>query len=176
MLIENPIEEWRGIANFGGMYEVSNMGRVRSNKSKPGVIMKPSVSKEKSGYKNVHIKLCNGAFTKRFRVARLVWESFNGPIPEGFHVDHIDNNQLNNKLENLQLLSLADNNRKRWKDNPEMKSHGGVARKKVRCLETGVIYGSLNEAARILGSAGVNIARAIKDPTRTSCGFHWAWA
>ncbi len=173
-----PVEEWRLVSEFP-LYEVSNMGRVRSNRDPqhPGTLMVAAVSMEKNGYKNVHLSLRNGIQRRQFRLSRLVWEAFHGAIPPGYHVDHIDNNQLNNRLENLQLLTLADNNRKRWRDNPEMKSHGGVARKKVRCLETGVIYASLREAARKIGLVGTSgLAKAIKNPFRTCGGNHWALA
>ena len=171
-------EEWRNIPGFDGMYEVSNCGRVRSNRNpkKRGFIMTAAVTEEENGYKNVHISLCVSGRKKQYRLSRLVWEAFKVAIPQGYHVDHIDNNQLNNRLDNLQLLTLADNNRKRWKDNPDLKSHGGVERVKVRCIETGIIYQSARGASRALGYAGANIWKAIKEPHRTSCGFHWALA
>jgi len=178
-MAENCVhEEWRKVPGLP-MYEVSNMGRVRSNRSAnhPRAIMIAAVSEEKNGYKNVHLSLWDGTRKRQFRLSRLVWEVFRDAIPPGYHIDHIDNNQLNNKLENLQLLTFADNNRKRWRDNPGMKSHGGVARKKVRCLETGAIYESLREAARTIGVAGTaGLVRAIKEPFRTCGGHHWAFA
>lgn len=45
-------------------------------------------------------------------VHRFVYEYFNGPIPAGLVVDHIDGDRLNNSVENLQLLSPKDNCRK----------------------------------------------------------------
>ncbi|AXH72000.1 MAG: HNH endonuclease [Podoviridae sp. ctbj_2] len=44
----------------------------------------------------------------------FVWRAFNGDIPEGFEVDHIDNDRMNFKLENLQLLSKSQNNQKAY--------------------------------------------------------------
>ena len=46
---------------------------------------------------------------------RIVYQHFNGPIPTGLTVDHIDGNQLNNNPENLRLLTRADNTREMWK-------------------------------------------------------------
>lgn len=43
----------------------------------------------------------------------LVWLWFKGDIPEGYDVDHIDNDKLNNKIENLQLLTRKENLAKR---------------------------------------------------------------
>jgi len=38
---------------------------------------------------------------------RYIWESHNGPIPEGYHIHHRDGNPLNNRLENLQLAKKS---------------------------------------------------------------------
>lgn len=38
------------------------------------------------------------------RLHRAVWEHFNGEIPEGYHVHHIDEDRANNDIENLSLM------------------------------------------------------------------------
>lgn len=38
------------------------------------------------------------------RLHRAVWEYFNGEIPEGYHIHHIDEDRTNNNIENLALL------------------------------------------------------------------------
>lgn len=40
---------------------------------------------------------------------RVIWEMFNGAIPAGMEIDHIDTNPLNNRIENLRLASSANN-------------------------------------------------------------------
>ncbi len=45
---------------------------------------------------------------------RKVWEEHNGDIPDGMEVDHINNNKTDNRIENLQLLSVKQN-RQRYK-------------------------------------------------------------
>lgn len=43
------------------------------------------------------------------RVHRIVWETFNGEIPDGYEIDHIDGNRLNNALSNLRCVTHTEN-------------------------------------------------------------------
>lgn len=65
---------------------------------------------DKDGY--LRYAIFSRKTTYNLRVHRVVWEIFNGKIPEGMTVDHIDGNKLNNNIENLQLLSPMENARK----------------------------------------------------------------
>jgi hypothetical protein len=47
-------------------------------------------------------------FGKTFMLHRAIYEMHNGKIPEGFYIDHIDRNPLNNKIENLRLASKSE--------------------------------------------------------------------
>ena len=49
---------------------------------------------------------------KNYLIHRFEWECVRGDIPEGFVIDHIDSNKTNNKIENLQLLTVSENIRK----------------------------------------------------------------
>ena len=42
---------------------------------------------------------------KRYRLHRYIYEKYNGSIPKGYDIHHIDHNKDNNEIENLQLLS-----------------------------------------------------------------------
>jgi hypothetical protein len=44
-------------------------------------------------------------------LAIFIWKKFNGSIPKGFVVHHIDHNQLNDNINNLQLLSKPEHQR-----------------------------------------------------------------
>lgn len=56
-----------------------------------------------NGYYEAKIKKDNKRHT--LRLQRAVWEFYNGSIPEGYQIHHIDGNKQNNNISNLQLLS-----------------------------------------------------------------------
>jgi hypothetical protein len=49
---------------------------------------------------------------KAMLVHRIVWIMFNGDIPDNLVVNHIDNNSLNNRIDNLELVSKRENSQK----------------------------------------------------------------
>lgn len=49
-------------------------------------------------------------YGKLFLVHRVIWELTNGSIPDGMFVDHKDQNKINNRLDNLRLVTKAGNN------------------------------------------------------------------
>lgn len=64
-----------------------------------------------NGY--LHFSHSNGTGKPGQRtVHSYVWEFFNGPVPEGMVIDHINGNRLNNSIHNLQVITLKQNLRK----------------------------------------------------------------
>ena len=49
---------------------------------------------------------------KNYYIHRFEWECVKGVIPEGYVIDHCDSVKTNNKIENLQLLTVSENIRK----------------------------------------------------------------
>ena len=52
-------------------------------------------------------------------LARLIYAWFYGEVPEGMEIDHIDNDPFNNNIDNLQIVSVEENLKKRFQDNPD---------------------------------------------------------
>ena len=50
--------------------------------------------------------------------ARKVWKRLVGPIPDGYHIHHLDGNPANNSLDNLQMLSASDHAKLHHPANP----------------------------------------------------------
>ncbi len=46
--------------------------------------------------------------TIRERMHRYVWKFYNGEIPKGYEIHHIDENKSNNNIENLMILSVSE--------------------------------------------------------------------
>ena len=46
---------------------------------------------------------------RTYRVHRLIWIMFNGYISKDYEIDHIDGDKLNNKIENLRLVTQQEN-------------------------------------------------------------------
>lgn len=98
-------EEWRPVKDYEGLYEVSNFGRVRSLKFGKVRILK--LFKNSKGY--LYVDLYKDGKRKEFRVHRLVWETFNGAIPDGMEVNHINEIKTDNSLWNLNLMTRKEN-------------------------------------------------------------------
>lgn len=115
-------EIWKDIKGYEGLYQVSNIGRVKSLKKEVnGRGNKIRIVKERilkpvivyNGYERVILsKNCK---TKLYRVNRLVAQAFipnnnNYPI-----INHIDGNKRNNIVDNLEWCSYSHNNREAYR-------------------------------------------------------------
>lgn len=101
-------EIWKAVLGYEGLYEVSDIGRVRSlNYHREGKVKNLKSVKDKKGYEV--IGLLRYGRQKLFKVHRLVWESFNGPIPSGMQIDHINTVRDDNRLANLRVVTPKEN-------------------------------------------------------------------
>jgi len=91
-------------------YQVSNFGNVKSLKFGKERILKAYI--DTRGY--LIVCLLKNQKRKQFQVHQLVAITFLNHKPDGHNivVDHIDNDKLNNKLENLQLITNRENSSK----------------------------------------------------------------
>lgn len=93
---------------YEGLYEVSSLGRVRSQ-ARPrtrGGLLKPFKNK-KQGYPTVG--LCKFGVKQVVRVHVLVAETFLGPRPPGSEVRHLDGNPGNPAASNLAYGTRSQN-------------------------------------------------------------------
>lgn len=105
-------EEWRPVRNYEGLYSVSNIGRVRSDRSgvgtRLGLILRTHIQKSR-GYATLF--LSHNGIRHQFLVHRLVVEAIRGPYPPGLETNHRNGDKLDNRLENLEYVTAAQNTR-----------------------------------------------------------------
>ena len=115
-------EMWVDSYVYGDMYEVSNMGRVRSKKMEICIErngkkfvshIRPKLLKLQLKGRYLYVGVCGCGKRMNISVHKLVYQSFKGKVPEGLEIDHINGNCLDNNLDNLQALNKTDNLKKR---------------------------------------------------------------
>ncbi len=134
---EMAVEIWKQYRDTN--YDVSNFGRCRHRfKTRPPRIMTPYKKIQKKGSYYMLVKI-DGKATK---LSTMIWEAFNGPVPENHCVCHRNKIPSINELSNLELLSMKEAGRK----------HGGNTsrRKLVYDIDNQKFYRGCRSAAKAL--------------------------
>ena len=159
---------------------VSNYGRVkrihRGNGTRIGNILKP----QKRG---MYLKVTLYDSQHRphvFNIHRLVAQEFHRNRFNKTQVNHIDGNKYNNRADNLEWATPSENNKhayetglSKWWVGLEIanKKNG----KKVKCLETNIVYKNQLEAQKQTGVDRSGICKACRGRYKTAGGFHWEY-
>lgn len=175
-------EIWKDIPNYEGLYQASNLGRVKSlerfRKGKNGslVPVKEKILKSSmlnSGY--YQVGLTKQSILKFYLVHRLVWEAFNGSISEEYEINHINEKKFDNRLENLNLMTHRENvNYGTGIERSTKKRANGVLQ---FTLEDILIkeYPSTKQVERELGFGQGNIVNCCKGRYKQAYGFKWKY-
>ena len=172
-------EIWKPVRNYEGLYEVSNMGRVRSlertawigkgcYRTVPERILK--ARKNRGGY--LQVNLYKEGKMKRCSVHQLVAQVFCENLEGYKEINHIDENKLNNRADNLEWCSRSYN------------MHYGTRTEKISKpifsvdKKSGLImwWKSAKEAEDCTGIAHQNISKCCKGKIKSAGGHIWFYA
>ena len=101
-------EIWRPIKGYEGLYEVSNLGRIKSLVNNKGQyrekILNPII-----GHGYYRVILCKNGIKKNYSVHRLVAEAFLPNTDNLPQINHKDENKSNNNVNNLEWCDAKYN-------------------------------------------------------------------
>jgi hypothetical protein len=100
------MEHWRNIPTFP-TYAISSYGNVKSIRT--GKVLQSYPHRQRYGY--LRVDLTRQGKRHAGYIHRLMYQTFVGSIPPGYHVHHADGNARNNALRNLRLYTPGQNAR-----------------------------------------------------------------
>jgi hypothetical protein len=176
---------WKMIKGYEGVYEVSDHGEIRRV---GGFILK--MQDDTHGY--LYVSLSKNSIVKNIKVHRLVAAAFLDNPTNLNVINHLDGNKMNNSPENLEWTTTAGNNQHAWdtglNHNTEKQRLSAVIsgreaikiaqekhKKKILCLDNGIVYDSLVEAAHILGVDHSKITLVASGKRSHTHGYHFAF-
>lgn len=192
--ILNTSEEiWKPVKDYEGLYEVSNLGRVKSvertvmSKNRYGTfqkrvreqLLKPAL-RGLEGDRYFIVGLHKNGVQKTFGVHQIVALSFPeicGLPFEGAQCNHIDEDHFNNTPENLNWLSVQDNN-----------NHGTRTERAAKALSKTVYqydknthelvkeWSSTMEVQRQMGWWSSTISECCNGKLKTAYGYRWSYS
>lgn len=157
-------EYWKDIPEYEGLYQVSNLGRIKSlknNKEKKEKILKPIFTK--LGY--AQIFLSNKGNKKHKYIHRLVAQTFIKNYDNSKVINHKDFNTKNNNVDNLECVTIYENNKYSY-DAGRIKLPPPQKSKIIKCLEDERIFNSLKEASEFYNINISMICNQLKGRTR----------
>ena len=164
-------EIWKDIDGYEGLYQVSNLGNVKSlNYRRTGKerILKPG----NNGLGYLFVILCNNGKLKHFKIHRLVAKAFLENPDNKSDVNHKDEDKTNNNVDNLEWMTRLENNNYGTRNERSSKSviqyslKGEFIRK----------WPSVIQIQRDLGFSQGNISQCCNGKLKTAYGYIWKYA
>lgn len=157
--------EWKPIKGFGtyNTYYISNSGVIKNQKDE---ILKQTL--DKNGYPRIMLRDTNGK-RKFVCIHRIVATTFIDNPNNYKCVNHKDENPLNNKVENLEWCDIKYNNNY----GNRTKKASNSCKKKVQCIETGIIYESAKDIENKFNINHSHISDCCRGKRNKCGGYSW---
>lgn len=173
-------ETWKDVIGYNGLYEVSNLGRIKSldrvvnNKHNSKRTMKGRIMSLRPDSKGRYI-ICDfksRTESKTKLVHRVVANAFIGDI-QGMEINHIDGNTKNNNVSNLEICTRHENEIHKYRVlkriHPSVKS---VARINIQTGRIDKIYSPMNKV-EIDGFIFTSVSKCCLGKQIKHKGFKW---
>lgn len=163
------MEQWRDIPGYEGIYQASNLGNIRTAENKITYSRRHGIRhwkqrtlKPKNDRQNcLRVTLWKDGKCKDFLLARLVCTTWHDNlIDTDFTVNHIDGNRMNNRADNLEWLSRADNIRHGF-ENGLYSSATKVVLTNIKTSQS-LVYRSESAASAAIGRCHGYICACLK--------------
>ena len=174
-------EYWKDIEGYEGLYQVSNLGRVKSLKDNRGNYREKILKqlKDKDGY--LYVNLYKNRKMKGCKVHRLVAQTFihNPNINHYTQINHIDEIKSNNCIENLEWCTCNYNVNYGTRTERMSKSNTNNIKRSKPVIGINKINGyicefpSTHEVERVMGIAQADISRCCNGKQKSAGGYKW---
>lgn len=176
-------ETWKVVRGYEGLYEVSDLGRIRSlgrvcRSKNESVQQKRKRILTQEINANGYCRIClydREGRSKHFAVHRLVMDAFVGE--SDLQVNHKNEIKTDNRLQNLEYCTSKENcNYGKRNETISEKMKGAHARGVVQEKRNGEAirtYSSRIEAEASTGISAINIGRCCAGTRKTAGGFVW---
>lgn len=179
-------EIWRDIEGYEGLYQVSNLGRIKSfisQRNKKEKILHPS--NDKDGY--LFIGLYKNGNQKPKRVHRIVAGNFIPNTNNKPQVNHINGDKKDNRVENLEWCTCKENIVHAWEEGLHKLSkehHKKMVEAAAKVCSKPVMqftiegeyineFSSANKAAKSVNGFHPEIIRCCRGIIKSYNGFIW---
>lgn len=160
-------EIWKDIPGYEGLYQISNLGNIKSFCRKNTIIRKAT----NDGYGYLQLCLTKNKKIKEHKVHRLVAEAFI-PNPENLpQINHKDENKHNNCVDNLEWCS-AEYNINYGTRNEKISKKIKQYDKKGNFIK---LWNSIIDIERIMNIPHSNIISCCKNKRKTAGNYIWEY-
>ena len=177
------MEQWKSIPGYEGRYEVSNYGRVRSlvhqtptkggsMRTSPGRLLR--LCQSSNGRLKVHLSSPDSR--KWYNVHRLVAIAFCKGWFEGAVVNHIDEDPLNNRADNLEWCTQSYNCKYGHRNDTMISQRKKAVNQFTMDGNLIATFQILNIAARETGINAAHICDVCKGKRKSAGGYVWKYA